>query len=446
MRIVLVRPEFSTKSTRPYPPFGLIALAPYFDAEVEIIDLQTEGRFHNVFSMKPDVIGFTGFSNQLKEIKSLTQIAKAHSKAKIVVGGPGVTIAPEYASSFLSDADLIVVGDGEYFAESFDEEFLEWWGDEIYRTERFNFQNHKIPTWHKIRYKQYFKYPGFAVETSRGCPFNCVWCSAHLVCGKKWRPRTPEDVVAELTFLKERYGARLFYFSDDNATVDPKRWVRLMRLIKDIGVNAEFHAAEGIQAHHLNRDTLTLMKQAGFRHITIGAESGVQRVLDKVIDKGGLKVEQTENVVRLCSEISINVSCYFVIGTAGETLDECEATVDFAEKLRGLGAYSCMVRNAIPIPGTRMFKIAKQKGFLTVPEEKLYDSSFIHNPQHLMKTPEWTPEQIMRLVAKAKRQDAKHLLRDKKTHLFKKGIVRLLTNPKAATKRLKQIITESRQQ
>lgn len=407
MKVLLVRPKYGIRAT--YPAFSLIAIAPYFNGEVQLCDLQSNTRLHHWLTKDTDLVGFTCFSNQLTEVDDLAEQVQKTSKTKTIAGGPGITVNPEYAKEMLPNVDLLVAGDGEFFASDWNN-ILKIPDLKIYKPPyRYCWTNHKVPAWDLIDCKPYYKFPGAAVETSRGCPFNCCFCCAHLITGKQWRPREPESVVHEIRYLKETYGFGLFYFPDDNATVDPKRWVTLMQQIGDADLGVTLHAPEGIQAHHLNRESLLLMQKSGFKSITIGAESGVQRVLDKVIDKGGLKVEQTENVVRLCSEIGMEVNCFFVIGIVGETLDEAEQTVGFAEKLRALGAHSCSVRNAIPIPGTRMFNIALEKGYLTVPVKELYNQEVVHSGVHLLETPEWNPEQIEALVRKDEKQNLRSM-------------------------------------
>lgn len=443
MKLLLVRPKLPLQDLQLYPPVSLVTLASYIHSShsVQIIDMQANQSLEDVH-FKPDVVGISAFTSQLGEAGKIAEKSiQLYPEAKIVVGGAGVTSNPQYASDLLPNANLVVAGDGEDFILNV-QNYIDR-NSRIVFCPRFNMTEHRIPDWTLIDHKRYVKTVGLAVETSRGCPFNCVFCTAHLVSGKRWRSRTPESIVQEIQFLKKQYGCNLFYFTDDNATVDPDRWVRLMQLIVSSNLKIELRVPEGIQAHHLTIETLQLMKKAGFKMITIGAESGSQRVLDKVIDKGGLKVEQIRYVVESCRKIGLGINCFFVIGTVGETLEEAEMTVGFAEHLRKLGAYSCMVRNAIPIPGTRMFQIAKTKGYLTVPEDKMNDLTFLHSNKHFLKTPEWSPEDIQNLVALAKRQDAQHILRHKKLHLIKQGAKRLLTNPKAAMKRLVQIMEES---
>jgi magnesium-protoporphyrin IX monomethyl ester (oxidative) cyclase len=444
MKVLLVRPKMPLPDPQLYPPFSLVTLAGHAESPttVKIVDFQAGQTFKDA-DWRPDVVGFTAFTSQLSETDRLAQEAsRLWPNTLLVAGGAGVTSNPDYASGLLPNLDLLVVGDGESFMSDLSNVFdLK---QRIIRYPFFDLAQHKLPMWSMIDYNRYVKTVGLSVETSRGCPMNCVFCTAHLVSGKKWRARTAESVVEELQALKKLYRCRLFYFTDDNATVNPERWTRLMELIVEADLNVELRVPEGIQAHHLTEETLSLMKRAGFRMITIGAESGVQRVLDHVIDKGGLTVEQIEYVVNTASRVGLGINCYFVIGIPGETLEEASETVAFAEKLRKLGAYSCMVRNAIPIPGTRMYQQAKAKGYITVPEDKLNDLTFLHGNYHFLKTPEWNAADIIGLVAAAQKQDARHILKHRKGHMLKVGVKKLLTNPGVAIKRFRQLRSEAK--
>jgi radical SAM superfamily enzyme YgiQ (UPF0313 family) len=414
LNICLVRPNFQEPTTV-YPPLGLLTIAPYFDKKhmISFADQQVGGT--GFLGSYFDIVVFSAFTVQLPLVEKLICQGKEFGvKSKFVVGGPGVTSNPNYAKSLVPSADLLFAGDGEYFAES-----LDCFSDVIasqvsgcadYRRIPYHLSNKKIPDWNLIKYEQYIHTTGLGVETSRGCPFNCVMCTAHMIHGKQWEPRKPSDVVEELKFLSKKYGCKKFYFADDNATVDPSRWVNLMLDITSAKLGLSLSVPEGIQAHHLDYETLGYMQEAGLNRFTIGAESGNQRVLDKVINKGGLTVEKIEEVVRNAVKLGMKPSCFFVIGFIGETLEEANQTVEFAEKLRHLGAENCTVRNAIPMPGTRLFNMAKEEGYLIVPEEQLFDFNFVHKSKHLLITSEWSPEQIDALVSKAQQQERTHII------------------------------------
>jgi len=431
MKVSLVRLPFTTES-KLFPPFGLVNLASYLEErgyEVGICDLQTRHSFGEV--LESQVVGFTCFSSQLSHVKAYINYLRQHGlkHSKIMVGGPCVTAHPEKTREILGDVEL-VVGDGECWIRNEDRKF-------------YDFKNHLIPSWNLIDYRRYVRTTGLAVETSRGCPFNCVFCSAHVISGRKWRPRAVDDVISEIKYLKRKYHCRTFYFTDDNATVNPDRWTELMRQIIEADLNLNLYIPEGIQAHHLDFETLQLMKQAGFKHFFIGAESGVQRVLDAVIDKGGLTVEQTQKVVEICRKLKLQVSCFFIIGMPGETLEEARQTVKFAQKMRESGAYSCMVRNALPILGTRLCRQCLENSYLTVPEKALCDYNLLHSGKHFISTPEWSPQQIEELVGKAQKQDSQHILFHKQQHLLTHGVVNLIRQPKETLRRLKQLTKKS---
>jgi radical SAM superfamily enzyme YgiQ (UPF0313 family) len=467
-RILLVRPSLGVNGKATYPPFGLLNVASYLEnCQVTICDL-ANGENLDRSLMGFSLVGISAFSSQLKEANDFAKfVAKNNTKyndvssggptehstldfhgghTTVVVGGSGVTSNIEYAKKTLPDCDVLFAGDGERFAENIHKYYFNI-EKQITVDERNNsylWENYKIPNWSLINYKQYLNTCGLAVETSRGCPNGCSMCTAQMVHGRNYRARKPIDVMNEILFLNKTFKAKRFYFTDDNATVIPSRWKELMQLIVDANLNLKLSVPEGVQAHDLDIDTLKLMKKAGFSHIFIGVESGNQRVLSNVVGKGNLTLERVEQVVKDCKQIGLTISCFFVVGLVGETFQEAKETLEFASKLRSLGAYSCMVRNAIPIPGTAMYDRAKEKGYLTVSDQELNNVDFIHSGKHLLITPEWNPKDIEALVLTAKAQDAHHILKHNRGYIAKKGLVRLITNPKQAIHRLQQLRAESK--
>ena len=238
--------------------------------------------------------------------------------------------------------------------------------------------------------------PYTIVITSRGCPYNCVFCSNCIVWGKKWRPRSPKNVVDEVEQVVKTFGIRQIDFSDDNITQDKQRMAQICDLIVERGLRFEWFTPNGIRADTLDEALLRKMKAAGCKKIRIAPESGVQRIVNDVIKKNQ-DLKAVEQAVVLCKRVGIKVGCFFVIGLIGETKADIEKTIEFAYKLRSLGADTFIFSIAMPLYGTAFYEQAKQEGFL---REGFCDYALAATePQ--VETPEWSAQDLQELCARA---------------------------------------------
>jgi radical SAM superfamily enzyme YgiQ (UPF0313 family) len=238
--------------------------------------------------------------------------------------------------------------------------------------------------------------PWTIVITSRGCPYNCIFCSSCTLWGRKWRGRSPENVVDELEQTINTYHVKQVDFADDNMTLDKKRMEAICDLIVQRRLRFEWFTPNGIRADTLDENLLTKMKQAGCKKIRLAPESGVQRVVDEIIKKN-LDLKTVEQAVVLCKKIGIKVGCFFVIGLIGETKEDIEETIRFAYKLRQLGADTFIFSIAMPIYGTELYEQAKRGGFLI--DGFCEDSLAAVDP--LIETPEFTADELRELCARA---------------------------------------------
>jgi anaerobic magnesium-protoporphyrin IX monomethyl ester cyclase len=238
--------------------------------------------------------------------------------------------------------------------------------------------------------------PYTIVITSRGCPYSCVFCSSCVVWGKKWRPRSPKNVVDEIEQVIKNFGIQQIDFSDDNMSLDKQRMAEICDSIVKRRLKFEWFTPNGIRADTLDEPLLRKMKNAGCKKIRIAPESGVQRIVDDVIKKN-LDLKTVEQAVILCKRIGIKVGCFFVIGLIGETKADIEKTINFAYKLKRLGADTFIFSIAMPLYGTAFYEQAKQKGFL---REGFCDYALAATePQ--VETPEFSAEDLQMLCAKA---------------------------------------------
>ena len=238
--------------------------------------------------------------------------------------------------------------------------------------------------------------PWTTMITSRGCPYNCVFCSVHTVMGKKWRGRSPENVVDEIEQLVHTYHIKQIDFSDENMTLDKKRMETICDLIVKRGLDIEWFTPNGVRADTLDENLLTKMKESGCKKIRVAPESGVQRVVDQIIKKN-LNLKAVEKAVVLSKKVGIKVGCFFVIGLIGETKEDIMETINYAYKLRRLGADSFIFSIATPVYGTELYEQAKRGGFLRA----CFSDEALAEAEPLIETPEFTADDLRRLCAQA---------------------------------------------
>jgi len=168
------------------------------------------------------------------------------------------------------------------------------------------------------------------MQTSRGCPWPCVFCDIPIFNEGKWRARSPQHVVDEFKHLQAQgYGA--VYFVDDHFLLQPKRIEAICKGINDAGVTIQWGCEGRVDstAQHL----FPAMAKAHCRTLMFGIESGSQKVLDRL--KKEQTLEQVEGAVTNAKQAGIEiVHGFFVVGSPDETVADMRATFDFASKLR----------------------------------------------------------------------------------------------------------------
>jgi len=262
--------------------------------------------------------------------------------------------------------------------------------------------------------------PWTTMITTRGCPYDCVFCTVHIVMGKKWRSRSPENVVDEIEQLIQTYRIRQIDFYDENMTLDKKRMENICDLIVEKKLDIDWYTPNGVRADTLDLNLLRKMKKSGCKRIRVAPESGVQRVVDQIVKKNQ-KLTEVEKAVVLAKKVGIKVGCFFVLGLIGETKEDIQETINYAYKLRKLGADKFYFSIATPIYGTELYEQAKQGGFLR--DNFSYESLAATEPQ--IETPEFTADELLDLCAQANMANP-FFTRDK--------LIKAIRDPKKAIK------------
>jgi radical SAM superfamily enzyme YgiQ (UPF0313 family) len=192
----------------------------------------------------------------------------------------------------------------------------------------------------------------FPISTSRSCPNQCNFCSMNLVMGKRFRPRSAKKVVDEIKYLYDAFGIRYFQIMDDNFSFIRERVVEFCTLIKEYNIRAYFETNNGIMARTLDRELLTMMKEAGFILLPISIESASDHIRNTILHKN-ISKEKIYEIFSICNELGILVNGMFIFGF----LEEDENSVkEMKEMLEGLHAHSFSVACVVPFPGTKLFE------------------------------------------------------------------------------------------
>lgn len=226
---------------------------------------------------------------------------------------------------------------------------------------------------------------------SRGCVYDCVFCSIHTIMGYKIRHRSAENVIAEIRQWKDRYHIQEVYFEDDNLTTHTEWAKDLLRKIAKEKFGIRFYVRNGIRADSIDRELLMLMKKAGFQDFMIAPESGSQRILDEVIRKR-MTLEASLKAVELASEVRLGVNTFFVVGLPQETTADLQATLDFAKQLKQKGCAGFWISTATPYPGTRLYAYCVEKGLI---DPEAMDYRHLRTVDYLIHNENISPQEII---------------------------------------------------
>lgn len=244
----------------------------------------------------------------------------------------------------------------------------------------------------------YYNDRSTSIISSRGCPFHCNFCSINLTMGYKFRKRTPSNVLAELDQCVRDYGIQHFDFEDDNLTFDKNRIRNICDGIVESGHQFTWSTPNGIRADIIDEDLVIRMKKSGCRRVFVAPESGVQAVVDEIIEKN-MRLSAVTNAVRLFAKHGVYIDASFVIGSVGkngrvETKREILGTILFALKLRMLGLAKAGFNISTPLLGTSLRADAEKYGYLRA---EAADATEDNKGKPVIETPEFSNRDLIML-------------------------------------------------
>ncbi len=328
-KICLIEPPISFLRELEEPPFPLMYLAAIAEQsgwQAEIIHMR------HLKDKLPDadVYGVTSSSPQFPDtiLLSLRLMQEFPDKLRIL-GGAHISACPDdhYKTAF----DASVVGEGEWALTAILRElkYFRKGGGRILQGQPVqNLDLVPFPARHLINWSDYTLAihrgkkslgPAVSIITSRGCPYNCIFCGSHCVFGRQVRFRSVENVVAEIREVIDTLGYHGFVFRDDTFCVNQKRVLALCR--EFINLDIVWRCLTRVDT--VNREVLAAMRDGGCQEVILGIESGDQGVLNNL--RKGVTVEQNRTAMKLVKEF-MQLKVGLIVGSPGETWDTVKAT------------------------------------------------------------------------------------------------------------------------
>ncbi|MFA6981053.1 MAG: radical SAM protein [Ignavibacteriaceae bacterium] len=362
------------------PPLGIAYIASVLlenGYSVELVDMNlrsiTMKYLEDIIRIKkPKVVGLSALTESSNNAIRLSQFIKKIDKNIIIVlGGPHFSFLDQEALSFPS-IDYVVRNEGEYtFLELCNtifnnkNSFEQIYGITFRENEKI-IRNRPRPL---IRDLDVLPFPArdlyfleeynipAGVITSRGCPNQCIFCSAGAFSGGKYRMRSAENVFKEIKMLYE-YGYNFIFFQDDTLTVDINRLNKILDLILENNLKIAWLCESRVDIE--DEQIFKKMSDAGCIGIQFGIESGSQEILDKV--NKNISLDQIMESLSAAVKYNLTPVCSFMIGHWLDTPQTIDESISFAVKIQKEFLCKSLFAISTPLPGTRLYNRIEQYG------------------------------------------------------------------------------------
>jgi radical SAM superfamily enzyme YgiQ (UPF0313 family) len=376
-----------------FPPLGLAYIAAVLDQndfEVKIFDcpiceINHEKLKAEIDSFQPNIVGIAAMTPTIESAFKSARVAKeVCPDAKVLMGGPHATFADKQILSDESAVDIVVRGEGEEtvleLAKLPDLQKVREVKGITFRKDNQIVQAPNRPfiqnldalprPAYKLLQVDKYRISGqklFPIMSSRGCPFQCPFCVASQMFGQRFRARSPKNVLDEMEWLRDEYGAEGIAFHDDTLTFDMKRALEICDGIIERKIKLPWGCFS--RADVVTKEILAKMSKAHCNEIGFGVESGCQTMLDSLNKR--TTIGQCENAVKWAKEAGIFVTVSVILGYPGETKETLQQTLDFAHNVEPDEVWLC---TATPFLGTELRALVESKGWKMEEDWKLYNT------------------------------------------------------------------------
>jgi anaerobic magnesium-protoporphyrin IX monomethyl ester cyclase len=420
MNVLLIQPKQDTQIFRDlqYPPLGLAYLASVLrnaGHKVTIFD----GSVHNnpLVHLKEilhrngtHVVGISATTPLMKSAFHIsTMVKEANQEITVVLGGVHPTVCSNDVIGH-PHVDYVVCGEGEHTMLELVEAIEN--GDDgagiqglLYKNEQKVIINEPRPLVDDLDLLPFPAYdllpidkynpshiprrPYVTMITSRGCPYSCVFCAAHVIFKKKYRYHSTERTIEEIKYLIRDFGIREVLFKDSDFTLVPSRVEKICESLLNEEMNIRWSC--GGRIGNLDYDMLKKMHRAGCRQIDYGVESGDPKIL-KTLDKR-ITVEEIRETFRITKKAGITTLANMLVGSPGESKESIGSTIML---LKEIEPDFCSFNFPTPFPGSRLMGMAIENDWLP----KDFDPLEIAMDAPVMNATELTDEELVRMKKK----------------------------------------------
>ena len=413
MKVLLLKPYNQSDHIQPSIGLGYLATALRKSGHtVHILDGIKDKITANkvpglLKAYQPDALGLQCYTFDLPYLRQVLRMAKEINEHMVTLaGGPHPSALPEDMLRKEPDLDYLFMGEAETGLPRLLDTIaqggkdlskvpgLGWReGDALRLNPRIvenDLDGLGFPAWdliHPERYPEsqhgaFFKqFPIAPIMVTRGCPYPCTFCAGHIVSGKKIRRRSVDNVLDEIKMLNKDFGIREFHIVDDNFTMDREYAKELLRRLKTLNLGMTWAVPNGVRMDALDDELLALMKATGLYMISLGIESGSDKVLDAM--KKGITVRRIRECVNRIDQAGIDMAGFFILGFPGETVATIRETINFAAELPLKRANFF---TSLPFPGTESYARLLASGELKdVDWERFYFTNAAYVPQGITR-------------------------------------------------------------
>ncbi len=385
-----------------YVPIDIIKLFNKEHSEIIRYNFPIRDFIEEIVRFKAPIIGLScSFTSSIYNIQKIVKKIKKHSPdSLIILGGYHASSLPKKTLDLINGCDIVVIREGELTME----EIL------MYNKGNYELSNIKgiayrnndktivTPSRPLISDLDLLPYPERSLApikhynrflhsigshecsegsliSSRGCPYNCIYCCVSSVHGRSFRERSASNVIDEIISVKDEYNTSYFKFQDDIFTLNKKRVIELCKKIIKNRLDIIWGCQTRVDC--VDKELLILMKKAGCKYMSFGVESGDPQILKNL--KKNITIEQIKTATKLAKSIDIYVNYSLIVGNPGENRITLQNTINLVKKLK---PNSAGVAIMIPYPGSEIYNSNVEK---ISKNWQLYRQSGVKKPPFIPK-------------------------------------------------------------